>query len=99
MSKKYALFNKKNGIIIGFCNDSFCMTYRYHCVHVWNAPPNHYFDPAKGDFIICLNKEYDDVRVLHSKENHTFKGNFIFEQRKDGDWVRYQNTGPVNLKE
>jgi hypothetical protein len=97
--KRFAMFNQdKNGIIVGFCNDSFSMSYRYNCVHIWGYPPNHYFNPKRGDFIICLNKKYDDVRVLPLiKVNHTFKGNFLFEQYQKGMWYTYKDIGPVKI--
>lgn len=97
LNKKYAMFNRdENGIIIGFCNDSLCMTYRHNCVYVWDYPPNHYFKPQHGDFIICLSKKSDDVEVFPLiKKNHTFKGNYLFKQKKDGEWVTYKNAGPV----
>lgn len=97
--KKYAMFNRKDGIIVGFCNDSFSMSWRYHCVHIWDYPPNHYFKPQRGDFIICLNRKYDDVEVYSLiKENHTFKGNYWFRQKnKDGKWISYKAQGSVNL--
>lgn len=99
--KKYAMFNRdKNGVIIGFCNDSFCMTYRYNCVYVWDYPPEHYFKPNDGDFIICINKQYDDIEVLPLiKKYHTFKGNFLFRQKdsNSGEWIMYNDTGAVNI--
>jgi hypothetical protein len=101
--KRFAMFNRdKNGFIVGFCNDFLRMSYRYHCVHIWRYPPNHYFNPQRGDFIICLNRKYDDVRVLPlSRDHHTFKGNYLFEQLHKGKyvnkWVMYQDNGPVQL--
>lgn len=101
MKKKYAMFNKdRNGIIIGFCNDSFCMTYRYNCVHIWHSPPNHYYNPDNGDFIICINRKYDDVEVYPlKKKNHTWKGNFLFKQKdNNGEWITYEDMGAVTVK-
>ena len=99
--KKFAMFNKdKWGNIVGFCNDSFCMTYRYHCVNVWDYPPTHYYNPKNGDFIICLNKKYDDVEVLPlTKKNHTFKGNYLFKQKTilQKGWVFLKDMGTVNI--
>ena len=105
--KKYAMFNRdKNGIIVGFCNDSFCMTYRYNCVHIWNEPPEHYFNPQNGDFIICLNRTYDDVEVYPlTKKYYTWKGNYLFKQKNPfpenthdlHDWVVYKDTGAVKI--
>jgi hypothetical protein len=101
--RRFAMFNRdKNGLIVGFCNDSFSMSYRYHCVNIWRYPPNHYFNPQRGDFIICVNRKYDDIRILPlTRANHTFKGNYLFEQyQKDRnvlDWYMYKDTGPVQL--
>lgn len=97
--KRYAMFNRDEyGNIIGFCNDSFCMSYRYGCVHVWDYPPNHYFKPHAGDFIICLNREYDDIRVLYKKKYHAFKGNYYFQQKNaDGEWVLYEDRGKIAI--
>jgi hypothetical protein len=101
MAKKklYAMFNRdKHGNIIGFCNDSFCMTYRYGCVHVWEYPPNHYFKPQFGDFIICLSKKNDEIEILLGKKNHTFKGNYLFKQKnKNGEWVNYEDKGSIAI--
>ena len=99
------MFNRdKDGIIIGFCNDSFSMSYRYNCVHIWNNPPNHYFKPQLGDFIICLNRKYDDVEVYSlNKEHHTFKGNYMFRQKNKttvGDnWCIYKDIGNAKIGE
>jgi hypothetical protein len=97
--KRFALFNKlSSGLIVGLCNDSFRMSYRYNCVYVWKSPPSHYFKPARGDFIICLNRKYDDVEVLPLiKENHTFKRNFLFRQFHIDKWHVYKDIGPVTL--
>lgn len=97
--KRFAMFNRdKNGIIVGFCDDSFRMSYRYNCVNIWRYPPNHYFQPQLGDFMICLNRKYDDVRVLALiKAHHTFKGNYLFEQYHKGKWLHYKDIGPVKL--
>ena len=93
------MFNRNNGIVIGFCNDSFSMSWRYHCVHILKKPPTHYFKPQRGDFIIRLNRQYDDIVVFPLiRKNHTFKGNYLFKQKDiKGRWVTYEPQGPVDL--
>jgi hypothetical protein len=99
--RRYAMFNRDaNGIIVGYCDDSFCMSYRYHCVAIWNYAPLHYFKPQCGDFIVCVNRKYDDLRILPlTRNNHAFKGNYLFEQKdSNGNWVIHKDVGKVFIE-
>ncbi len=101
--KRYAMFGyDQYGNIVGFCNDSFSMSNRYGCVHLWDSPPNHYYDPNYY-FIVCVTKEYPDIRMCESvtplnfKKGHVFKGNYYFEQinAETGNWTTFSDQGPV----
>ena len=98
-NRLYAMFNHdRHGNIVGYCNDSFCMSYRYHCVHIWDYPPLHYFDHSIGDFIIVVGRQYDDIKIMPlTTEYHTFKGNYLFEQKVNGIWSVMEDKGKVGM--
>lgn len=83
----YAMFarNLKTGELFGFCNDSFCMSWRKDCVRVWNEVPTHYYvrkvRPGWDRFVVRLNSKNCPVIVDLSTKAHTFKGNYLFREK------------------
>jgi hypothetical protein len=62
----YGILNRdSDGVLSGLCDVGIQMKLTVGHLYLWDTPPNHYFNPERGDFMVKADRSYKDIEFLH----------------------------------
>lgn len=65
----YGILNRNSeGVLSGLCDVGIQMKFTVGHIYLWDTPPEHYFNPSRGDFIVKTDRVYKDVEFLHKEK-------------------------------